>query len=73
MKDDKNKDLSKTVEKTRQKMDIRIPLKVAKCGSGLHLKLEPKIVDLYTLEAGDVVHTQMKFVRYHNIREIPKI
>jgi len=56
-----------------QKMDIRIPLKVAKCGSGLHFKIPPKIVSLYTLESGDEVHVQMKQVRYGNVREIPKI
>lgn len=56
-----------------QKMDIRIPLKVAKCGSGLHMKLPPKIARMYFLESGDEVQVQMKYVRYCNIREIPKI
>lgn len=66
MKDEKN-------EALRQKMDIRIPLKVAKCGTGLHLKLPQKIALLYTIQPGDEILIQMKFVRYCNIREVPKI
>ena len=61
------------IEVLRQKMDIRVPLKVAKCGTGLHFKILPKIAKMYNLEPGDEVHTQMKFVIYHNVREIPKI
>lgn len=56
-----------------QKMDIRTPLKVAKCGRGLHMKIPPKIVNLYTLESGDEIQVQFKYVRYSNIREVPKI
>ena len=60
-------------EVLRQKMDIRIPLNVAKCGTGLHLKLPQKIAELYTIESGDEILVQMKFVRYCNVREVPKI
>ena len=73
MKDEKNEDLHEVTEKLRQKMDIRVPLKVAKCGTGLHLKLPQKIADLYTIESGDEILVQMKFVKYCNVREIPKI
>lgn len=65
--------MDENTEVLSQKMDIRVPLKVAKCGSGLHFKIPPKIVKMYSLESGDEVHVQMKFVRYGNIREIPKI
>ena len=73
MKSEKDEGLSETKEVLRQKMDIRMPLKVAKCGTGLHFKIPHRTVKMYDLEPGDVVHTQMKFVIYHNIREIPKI
>ena len=66
MKDGKN-------EVLRQKMDIRVPLTVAKCGTGLHLKLDKKIAALYTLEPGDEILVQMKFVKYCNVRELPSI
>ena len=66
LKDGKN-------EVLRQKMDIRVPLKVAKCGTGLHLKLPQKIAALYTLEPGDEILIQMKFVKYCNVRELPSI
>jgi len=65
--------MDEKIESLGQKMDIRIPLKVAKCGSGLHFKIPPKIARMYFLESGDEVQVQMKFVRYSNIREIPKI
>ena len=61
------------IEKLSQKMDIRTPLKVAKCGKGLHLKIPPRIVDLYTLETGDEIHVQFKMVRYSNVREVPRM
>jgi len=64
---------SEKIESLGQKMDIRIPLKVAKCSHGFHLWLPPKIVRMYFLESGDEIQVQMKFVRYSNIREIPKI
>ena len=66
LKDEKN-------EVLRQKMDIRIPLKVAKCGTGLHLKLPQKISELYTIESGDEILVQMKFVKYCNVRALPSI
>lgn len=61
------------IEKLSQKMDIRTILRVAKCGTGLHFKIPTRIAKLYFLESGDEVHVQMKIVRYHNVREIPKI
>ena len=73
MKDGKNEVLSETKEVLRQKMDIRVPLIVAKCGTGLHFKVPQKTAIMYNLEPGDMVHTQMKFVVYYNVREIPKI
>jgi len=66
LKDEKN-------EVLRQKMDIRVPLKVAKCGTGLHLKLPQKISELYTIESGDEILVQMKFVKYCNVRALPSI
>lgn len=65
--------MDEKIESSGQKMDIRIPLKCSKCSGGLHLKIPPKIVKLYSLETGDEIHVQMKHVLYGNIREIPKI
>jgi len=73
LKSEKNEGLPDTKEVLRQKMDIRMPLKVAKCGTGLHFKIPHRTVKMYNLEPGDVVHMQMKFVLYSNVREIPKI
>ena len=62
-----------TTEKTGQKMDARVPLSIAKCGGGLHIKLPPELVSIYALETGDEVLVQFKLVKYSNIREVPKI
>lgn len=66
MKDEK-------IEVLRQKMDIRIPLLASTCGTGLHLKLPKRIIALYDIKPGDEIQVQMKFVKYSNVREIPKI
>ena len=63
----------KMIEVTAQKMDARPVLSLGKCGGGLHLKLPPELVNMYALETRDEVLIQFKRVRYHNIREVPKI
>ena len=61
------------IEKAGQKMDARVPLSIAKCGGGLHIKLPPELVNIYALETGDEVLIQFKFVKYCNIREVPRL
>jgi len=66
-------EINEKIEVLFQKMDVRIPLNVALCGDGLHLKIPPKIVREYALETGDHIQIQMKYVRYGSVREIHKI
>lgn len=61
------------IEKLGQKMDARPVLSLAKCGGGLHIKLPPELVSMYALETGDEVLIQFKYVKYCNVREVPKI
>ena len=52
-----------------EKMGIRTLIDVAKCGSGVHLKIPPKIERAYDLETGDTILLQMIEVRHATIRE----
>lgn len=50
-------------------MGIRTLLRVAKCGSGLHMKIPPKIAQAFDFESGDTLLVNLIEARYARVRE----
>ena len=59
--------MSETMSK---KLGTRTWLPVAKCGSGLHMKIPPKIVRAENIETGDMIFVHLVEVRYGTVREV---
>jgi len=57
------------LESDKEKLNLRDIYRAAKCGSGLHLKIPPKIVRAFELETGDEILLTLHEVRYARLRE----